>query len=65
MKFFIFSVGFFFLYSINAMAFEEHKNGWIYPMNRKPTDSEWNSWHSYSGHVGHVQTQCKLLSIWR
>ncbi len=38
-------------------ALEKHPNGWIYPMNRQPTNEEWNSWHSYAGHVGHDYMQ--------
>jgi len=41
----------------SAVAFEKHPNGWIYPMNRQPTNEEWNSWHSYATHVGHDYMQ--------
>ena len=41
----------------SAVAFEKHPNGWIYPMNRQPTNEEWNSWHSYATHLGHDYMQ--------
>ena len=41
----------------NCYAFAEHPNGWVYPMDREPKNTEWNSWHSYSGHIGHDYKQ--------
>lgn len=55
---FILMAVFMVLFSVNqSNAFERHENGWVYPMNRKPTISEWESWHSYTGHVGHDYMQ--------
>lgn len=41
----------------------KHENGWVYPMDREPTEKEWKSWHSYSGHVGLDFMQSASISV--